>query len=55
MDERNGTKIWENPTDKKIDGLIEEGIEILKRETQKSLKEFDLFVKSIIGEEDILR
>lgn len=55
MVERKRTEIWKNPTKKKIDKILEEGIEILKKETQKSLKEFDSFIRSEIGEDELLR
>ena len=55
MDARNKSKIWDSPTKQKIDGLIEEGISILQRDTQKSLKEFKEYIQNVINEEDILR
>lgn len=55
MDKTNSGKIWQNPTKKIVDSIIEEGISILKQGTQKSLKEFEAYIKEIIGEKEIIR
>ena len=54
MDQGKGTGIWDHPTDKKIDHLIEAGINILKKDTQKASKDFDDYIRNQIGEKEIL-
>ncbi|MHA1325277.1 MAG: hypothetical protein ACTSRL_21005 [Candidatus Helarchaeota archaeon] len=54
MVERERKKIWKNTDKKEIGLIIEEGLEILKKKTQKATKEFEAFIRKKIGEEEIL-
>ncbi len=54
MVERERGKVWESPDKKEIGLIIEESLEILKKDSQKSSKEFEDYIRKKIGEEEIL-